>query len=189
MIREDLNGAFRVGGARPRGRVSWLITAVGYIALKPGVQSVLLYRAAHTLATRFHVPIVPWILYIVNFYLTCCDIGPRARIGAGFVIVHPGGVVVHGGTVAGANLCLFSGVVIGERFDGRVSGPPRIGRDVFIGTGAKVLGPILIGDGSVIGANAVVLRDVPAGHRAMGIPAINYPGSRAERSNAPEGDG
>lgn len=175
MLREDLNSAMRVGGARPGSRWAWATTAVAYALLKPGVQAVLLHRLAHLLAVRLRVPVLPQVVYRLNYGLTNCDIGPRARIGAGFAVVHASGVVIHGETVAGRNLCVFSGVVIGDRFGDRPTGPPRLGDDVFLGAGAKVLGDIVVGDRSVVGANSVLLVDLPADHRAVGIPAAIRP--------------
>jgi len=94
----------------------------------------------------------------------------EAVIGRRFVIEHIGGIVVSGDAIFGDDCILRNGVTVGLRERG-VRGSPQIGNRVDIGTGAKLLGPIRIGDDTVIGANAVVLNDVPANSIAAGIPA------------------
>ena len=87
--------------------------------------------------------------------------------GGGFAIIHTVGIVVGHEVVAGDNLVLYQGVTLGHTGTGE--GQPRIGHNVRIGAGAKVLGPVVVGDGAWIGANAVVLTDVPAGAVATGV--------------------
>jgi serine O-acetyltransferase len=96
----------------------------------------------------------------------------HARIGKGLYIGHFGNIIVHPDTVMGERCSLSQGVTIGV-LGGDRPGVPRIGNDVYIGAGAKILGPITIGDGAIIGANAVVIDDVPAGATAVGVPARN----------------
>jgi serine O-acetyltransferase len=95
------------------------------------------------------------------------NLGNYTEIGGGLYLPH-GNVVVDGLVSIGRNCVIAPWVTIGT--NGSVAGP-RIGDDVFIGTGAKVLGAISVGDGAKIGANAVVLIDVPAGATVVGIPA------------------
>lgn len=102
--------------------------------------------------------------------LTGIDIPCETRIGRRLVIEHFGGIVVSGDTVIGDDVVLRHGVTIGLKHTGN-PGAPIIGNRVDIGAGAKILGAIRIGDGAVIGANAVVLKDVPPGALAVGIPA------------------
>ena len=92
-----------------------------------------------------------------------------ARIAGGLMIPHPTGVVVHPEAVIGPNCLLFQQVTIGT---GPKPGVPRLGGHVDVGPGAKILGGVTIGDHAVIGANAVVLNDVPAGAVAVGVPAV-----------------
>jgi serine O-acetyltransferase len=92
-----------------------------------------------------------------------------AHLAGGLMIPHPNGVVVHPEAVIGPNCLLFQQVTIGT---GPRPGVPRLGGHVDVGPGAKILGGVVIGDGAVIGANAVVLSDVPAGAVAVGIPAV-----------------
>jgi serine O-acetyltransferase len=96
-----------------------------------------------------------------------CIIGRGAEFGAGFVLVHSTGVVINGQVRGGEHIYIEHQVTIGA--ERRQS--PTLGNDVFIGAGAKVIGPIHIGDGARIGANAVVLSDVPAWSTVAGIPA------------------
>lgn len=121
------------------------------------------------------------LLYKIAFklvqILTGVELPCETTIGKNFVIDHFGGIIVSGYACIGDNCRIRNGVTIGLR---RVEEPtaPVIGNNVDIGAGAKVLGPINIGDNSVIGANAVVLQDVPANSIAIGVPAIVKPRRR-----------
>ena len=99
--------------------------------------------------------------------VTGADIPLNCCIGGGLLMPHPNGIVIHPAAVIGPNCLIFQQVTIGSRGDGA----PIIGGHVDIGAGAKVLGKISIGDNAIIGANAVVLIDVPAGATAVGVPA------------------
>jgi len=114
--------------------------------------------------------------------LTGIDLPCEARVGRRLRIDHFGGIVVSGDAVIGDDVILRNGVTIGLRHTNE-RGAPVIGNRVDIGAGAKILGRITVGDGAVIGANAVVVRDVPAGATAVGIPARVLPG-RAPASYA-----
>ena len=104
--------------------------------------------------------------------VTGSDFNPNATIGERVMLPHPTGVVIHGGVVIGDDCMIMQQVTIGQRSDAHV---PTVGSRVYIGAGAKVLGKIVIGDGARIGANAVVLCDVPANWTAVGIPAQLLP--------------
>lgn len=106
-----------------------------------------------------------------------CFVQPGARIGPGLRLPHPNGIVIGSGVEIGARCTIyhqatFGAARVGEGFSDRY---PSVGDDVTIFAGAKLIGPIRIGDGAIIGANAVVLRDVPPRHRATGIPAVTTP--------------
>lgn len=101
---------------------------------------------------------------------TGIDLPCETQVGRRLVIEHFGGIVISGDSVIGDDVTLRHGVTLGLRRTG-VPGAPVIGDGVDIGAGAKILGPVRIGVGAVIGANAVVLCDVPAGALAVGIPA------------------
>jgi serine O-acetyltransferase len=94
-----------------------------------------------------------------------------ARIGRRVVFEHQHGIVVHGQTVIGDDCIIRQGVTLGIRSMERLAEAPVLGRGVNVGAGAKIIGPVHVGDGAAIGANAVVLKDVPAGALAIGVPA------------------
>lgn len=98
------------------------------------------------------------------------EIGMHAQIGRRLRIEHWGGIVIHGRTVIGDDCLIRHGVTFGNR-GGDPLAAPRVGNGVEIGAGAKILGAIHIGDKAIIGANAVVISDVPAGALAVGVPA------------------
>jgi serine O-acetyltransferase len=106
--------------------------------------------------------------YEVLSILTGSDVGITAKFGTNFRLPHPIGVVVHERAVIGDDCMFMQQVTIGILADHRV---PTIGSRVYIGTGAKVLGHVTVGDDARIGANAVVLSDVPPGATVVGIPA------------------
>ena len=103
----------------------------------------------------------------INTMFCNCIIGRGADFGPGFVLIHSIGVVINGSVRGGSNVKIEHQVTIGA--ERRQS--PVIGNDVFIGAGAKVIGSVTIGDGARIGANAVVVHDVPANTTVVGIPA------------------
>jgi serine O-acetyltransferase len=94
-------------------------------------------------------------------------IGRKTNIGPGFVILHSFGIVINSSVRAGKNLTLEHGVTIGSEKNQN----PIIGDNVFIGAGAKIIGPVSIGSDVKIGANAVVIHDLPNGATAVGVPA------------------
>ena len=99
--------------------------------------------------------------------VTGADIPLGCKIGGGLLLPHPNGVVIHPGVVIGPNCLIFQQVTLGVAHDG----VPRLAGHVDVGAGAKVLGPITIGDHARLGANSVVISDVPAGATAVGNPA------------------
>jgi len=140
-----------------------------------GFQSIFLYRFAHA-AWKARVPLIPMICSRLAQHLFAVDISHKSRLGPGIVIVHGFGVVIGSDVEIAGDCCIFHGVTLGDRGSewvnsDREDGHPRVGREVMFGAGAKVLGPITIGDNCVIGANAVVLTDVPPDSVAAGIPA------------------
>lgn len=100
-----------------------------------------------------------------------------AKLGEGLELPHPNGVVIHHGVQVGPDCRLFQQVTIGT---GPRPGLPRLGARVWVGAGAKILGGVCIGDDAIIGANAVVLADVPADSVAVGIPAVVKPRARRQ---------
>jgi serine O-acetyltransferase len=100
--------------------------------------------------------------------VTASDIDPRTKFGSDLMLPHPTGVVFHGDAIIGDNCMIMQQVTIGMIGSGEY---PTIGNNVYIGAGAKILGKVHIGNGARIGAQAVVLSDVPAHCTAVGIPA------------------
>ena len=100
--------------------------------------------------------------------LTASDIDPAANLGEGLRMPHPTGIVIHRDAIVGPNCLIMQQVTLGQLAG---EGAPTLGANVYVGAGAKVLGAVVIGDGARIGANAVVLEDVPAGCTAVGVPA------------------
>jgi serine O-acetyltransferase len=109
-------------------------------------------------------------LKIASQIVTGIDLPCEVIVGRRLKIEHFGGIIVSGDTVIGDDVVLRHGVTLGLRRTDQ-PGAPIIGNQVDIGAGAVILGPVRIGDGAVIGANAVVLTDVPAGALAIGVPA------------------
>lgn len=99
--------------------------------------------------------------------VTASDIDYRMKFGSNLMLPHPNGVVIHEDAVIGNNCMIMQQVTIGITAEGN---PPIIGNDVYVGAGAKILGNVRVGDGARIGAQAVVLSDVPAHCTAVGIP-------------------
>jgi serine O-acetyltransferase len=114
------------------------------------------------------------VLKVVSQILTGVDIPCETVVGRRFRIDHFGGIVISGDTVIGDDVIVRNGVTLGLRRTG-VEGAPIIGNRVDIGTGAKILGSVRIGDDVAIGANAVVLSDVPSHSIAVGVPAVVRP--------------
>jgi serine O-acetyltransferase len=125
------------------------------------------------------------ILKVLTQIVTGIDLPCEVKIGRRLLIEHFGGIVVSGDAVIGDDVVLRHGVTIGLRRTG-VPVSPTIGNRVDIGAGAKILGPILIGDDVLIGANAVVLEDVPPRSIAVGVPAKIIPRSSRSRKT-PDG--
>jgi serine O-acetyltransferase len=149
------------------------------------MSAILLYRTSRWLHER-RVPWLPRLVYGLNRVVFGVVLPPQAKIGRNVTLGYQGlGVVVHAEAEIGDGVVLGPGVTIGGR--GEPRGVPRVEADVTIGTGAKILGPIRIGRGARIGANAVVLCDVPSQATAVGVPARiivrddTEPGSVAHR--------
>jgi serine O-acetyltransferase len=137
------------------------------VLTRPGPLAVLLYRLGHALWGRgLETPAE--LLWRISYFVTGADIHPGAEIGGGLRVTHTSGLVVGKGVKIGSNVTLLHGVTLGGSsrafFDeGAADGFPDIGDDTKIAAGAKVLGPIRVGKGSFIGANAVLARDLDAG--------------------------
>jgi len=134
-----------------------------------GLHAIIFYRIAH-LIRSLRIPFFPRWLSQTGKFFTGIEIHPGAEIGSGFFIDHGMGVVIGETTVIGDNVLLYQGVTLGGTGLQKGKRHPTIGNNVVIGAGAKVLGNITIGDSSYIGANAVVIKDVPPNSTVVGVP-------------------
>lgn len=135
----------------------------------PGVHAVILHRAAHFLYKK-NIPFFPYFLMWFGRLLTGIEIHPGAKIGKNFFIDHGFGVVIGETAEVGDNVTLYQGVTLGGTGKQRGKRHPTVGSGVVVGAGAKVLGALNIGNNVNIGANAVVLTDVPDNSTVVGIP-------------------
>jgi serine O-acetyltransferase len=128
-----------------------------------------IFRRAHMLH-RWRVPVIPRVLYVLNRLLFAVVLPPSVQVGRDVVFAYSGlGTVIHARARIGARVQIGSCGTVGGRSG--LMKVPVIEDDVLIGTGAKILGPVVIGRGARIGANAVVLTDVPEGLTFVGVPA------------------
>lgn len=167
-IRADFNAHGRDAGAQG----FWAMVIYRFGRWRYGVRPALLRKLCSFIYK---------VLYKIIQIITGIELPCEAIVGRNFVIDHFGGIIVSGYARFGDNCRIRNGVVVGLR---RVEEPvaPVIGNNVDIGAGAKLLGPIRIGDNSIIGANAVVIEDVPENSIAIGVPAVVKP--RREQSTA-----
>ena len=140
--------------------------------LYPTIHALIAYRISHYLYINKLFFLARLISQISRFF-TGIEIHPGAKIGRGVVIDHGMGVVIGETAEIGDNVLLYHGVTLGGTGKDKGKRHPTVGNNVVIGAGAKVLGPIYIGSNSKIGANSVVLNNVPEGATAVGIPAKN----------------
>jgi serine O-acetyltransferase len=150
--------------------------------LSDGSTTQLLYRAMRFCQTH-RLKLAAAIIYRLNAAIGHAVIGRGADFGPGLVILHSFGLVINTQVKAGRNLVLEHGVTIGA--EKRLS--PRLGDNVYIGAGAKIVGGVVIGSDVKIGANAVVVSDIPDGATAVGIPArvVSVYGRRVTAASLP----
>ena len=161
-LREDIAVVFE---RDPAARNGWEV-----FTCYPGFHALLFHRAAH----RLWLLELKWLARFLSHlsrWLTGIEIHPGARIGRRFFIDHGMGVVIGETAEIGDDCTLYHGVTLGGTSWNEGKRHPTLGTGVVVGAGAKILGPITVGDGAKIGSNAVVVREVPAGATAIGIPA------------------
>ncbi|MGI8865033.1 MAG: serine O-acetyltransferase [Solirubrobacteraceae bacterium] len=178
-IRQDVAAAHSRDPAA-RG-VGW----VEVLATWPGVHALLAHRVAHALH-GVGVPLLPRLIAAIARSATGIEIHPAARIGNGFFIDHGMGVVIGETAEIGADVTLYQGVTLGGTGFATGKRHPTVQDNVTIGSGAKLLGPITVGHGSKIGANSVVIHDVPANCTVVGNPGhpVRVEGRRPEGPDA-----
>mgnify|MGYP003582388781 CR=1 FL=1 len=138
--------------------------------LLPAAQLMLAYRLSHWLvANPLTVPLSQ-IVYLISRVIFASDIHPRAKIGKNTHFAHHFNIAIGPTAVVGEGCKIFNGVTLGD--DGKQANAcPTVGDHVLLGTGAKIIGPIKIGSHSVVGANSVVIKDIPPYSLAVGVPA------------------
>ena len=161
-IREDIACTFE---RDPAARSTWEV-----ITCYPGFHALVIHRFAHRL-WRLRLRWLARLVSHASRFLTGIEIHPGAAIGRRVFIDHGMGVVIGETAEIGDDCTLYHGVTLGGTTWNKGKRHPTLGRGVVIGAGAKLLGPIAVGDGARVGSNAVVVKDVPAGATAVGIPA------------------
>ncbi|MFS0852405.1 serine O-acetyltransferase EpsC [Microbacterium sp. 179-I 3D4 NHS] len=145
-------------------------TALEVALLYPGLHAAWAHRLSHALWRR-RLRLLARANSQLARWLTGIEIHPGARIGRRFFIDHGMGVVIGETSVIGDDVMLYHGVTLGGRSRTTGKRHPTLGDGVAVGAGAKILGPVVIGAHSIVGANAVVTRDAPAGSVLVGVPA------------------
>jgi serine O-acetyltransferase len=139
------------------------------LATWPGIHALLAYRVAHALH-HARVPVLPRVISMLTRAATNIEIHPAAKIGDGLFIDHGAGVVIGETADIGDDVTLYQGVTLGGTGFATGKRHPTVQDNVTIGSGAKLLGPITIGHGAKIGANSVVITDVPPNSTVVGNP-------------------
>src|SRR5438874_6434887 len=178
-LRHDLTAAQeRDPAARDLGRAEILLTY-------GGVQALLAHRIAHAIHEA-GIPLVPFGIAYFSRAATGVEIHPAARIGDALFIDHGAGVVIGETAEIGDNVTLYQGVTLGGTGFARGKRHPTVEDDVVVGSGAKLLGPIRVGHGAKVGANSVVIHDVPPNSRVVGNPGhpVRVAGKKPEGPDA-----
>jgi serine O-acetyltransferase len=174
-----------VAAARDRDPAAQGVSTVEILTCWAGVQALLAHRVAHALLEA-GVPLAPRAIAYLTRAVTGIEIHPAARIGPEFFIDHGSGVVVGETAEIGRRATLYQGVTLGGTGFQRGKRHPTLGDNVTVGSGAKLLGPISVGDGAKVGANTVVVEDVPPGSTVVGNPGhpVKVEGRRVEGPDA-----
>jgi serine O-acetyltransferase len=177
-LREDIACVF---DRDPAARSTWEV-----LTCYPGFHALAIHRLAHRLWRRGFKWLGRFVSHLGR-WLTGIEIHPGAQVGRRVFIDHGMGVVIGETAEIGDDCTLYHGVTLGGTSWNKGKRHPTLARGVVIGAGAKVLGPIRVGEGAKIGSNAVVVREVPAGATAVGIPArIVEPGREQLRQETAE---
>ncbi len=162
-VREDIRAIFE---RDPAARSGWEV-----LTCYPGVHALIFHRLLAGPCWRFGLRWLARWFSTVARWMTGIEIHPGATIGRRVFIDHGRGVVIGETAEIGDDCTLYHGVTLGGTSWNKGKRHPTLGNGVVVGAGAKILGPIRIGDGARIGSNAVVIREVPPGATAVGIPA------------------
>ncbi|MFW9771893.1 MAG: serine O-acetyltransferase [Candidatus Thorarchaeota archaeon] len=177
----DVNAAFNKDPAAN--------TLLEVLTSYPGIKAILLHRIAHFF-WKIKMPFVPRYISEISRDLSGIEIHPGAEIGSDFFIDHGGSVVIGETSVIGDNVTIYAGVVLGGTNLEKTKRHPTIADNVVIGSGAKILGPINIGNNVRIGANSVVVEDVPPNCVVVGVPGkiVSKKGEKIEKIDLRHGD-
>jgi serine O-acetyltransferase len=177
----DVNAAFNKD---PAAR-----TLIEVLTSYPGIKAVLLYRIAHFF-WKLRLPYIPRYISGIARDLTAVEIHPGAEIGCEFFIDHGAGVVIGETAEIGDNVTIYAGVVLGGTNLEQKKRHPTLGNNVVVGTGAKILGPITLGDNVRVDANSVVVNDVPSNCVVVGVPAkiVSKKGKKIEKIDLRHGE-
>jgi serine O-acetyltransferase len=178
-IKRDL------AAARSRDPAASGVSSFEILLTWPGVQALLAYRLAHALWTK-RVPLLPRMIAAIARSVTGVEIHPAATIGNGLLIDHGMGVVIGETAEIGDDVTLYQGVTLGGTGFATGKRHPTVQDNVTIGAGARLLGPITVGHAAKIGANTVVIHDVPPNSTVVGIPGhpVRVEGRRPEGPDA-----
>jgi serine O-acetyltransferase len=174
-----------VSAAHERDPAARGVSSLEILAAWPGVHALLSHRVAHVLHDA-GVPMVPRTIAMATRAITGIEIHPAANVGEGLFIDHGNGVVIGETADIGENVTLYQGVTLGGTGFATGKRHPTVQDNVTIGSGAKLLGPITIGHGAKIGANSVVIHDVPPNSTVVGNPGhpVRVDGRRPEGPDA-----
>jgi serine O-acetyltransferase len=174
-----------IAAAHERDPAARGVSSVEILIAWPGVQAVLAHRVAHALHDS-NVPILPRAIAYIARMSTGIEIHPAANVGDGLFIDHGMGVVIGETADVGHDVTLYQGVTLGGTGFATGKRHPTVGDNVTVGSGAKLLGPIEIGHGAKVGANSVVITDVPPNATVVGNPGhvVRVDGRRPEGPDA-----
>lgn len=174
-----------VAAARDRDPAAQGVSSFEILTGWAGVQALLAHRVAHALRDA-GVPLAPGGIAYLARAVTGVEIHPAAKIGPEFFIDHGSGVVIGETAAIGRRVTLYQGVTLGGTGFQRGKRHPTLGDNVTVGSGAKLLGPIAVGDGAKVGANTVVVEDVPPSSTVVGNPGhpVKVEGRRPEGPDA-----
>jgi serine O-acetyltransferase len=180
LLGADLDRQYQLAGS-PRRANLWRIAGRTF---HPRFLPLVLLRIAQEMES-VHIPICPQVFSYLNLILFGIEVAPKCAIGPGLFLPHTVGTVIGAWSI-GRNVTIFQNVTLGAKtadMGWNIEKRPSVGDGVTLGAGCKILGSVHLGAGSVVGANAVVLRDVPENVTVVGIPATIV------RSTEPLGEG
>lgn len=169
-MKKDIEFILKNDPALSSGEELKLKDYLQVLVIYPSVHALIMHRFAHKIHNKGHKFIARYISQVSRFF-TGIEIHPGAKIGDEILIDHGSGVVIGETAEVGNRVTIYQGVTLGGTGNHTGKRHPTLGNDIIVGSGAKVLGPITIGDGCKIGANATVLDDIPENSTVVGVKA------------------